>query len=165
MTTNLLKRLESSVESFRLTLETLESKLTNTLTTIARFESGQDISVTDFTEGMEERLEGDEDNIDELDDGNSVGGKVKISLSDMDVPRWKGDLNGDLHLIQALLESMRRITPEDDTKLQDLKTRIRDKVANPINSGNKKILIFTAFADTAQYLYKNIAGIQSVFVS
>lgn len=161
MTTNLLKRLESSVESFRLTLETLEGKLTNTLATIARFESGQDISVTDFTEGMEERLEGDEDNIDELDDGNSVGGKVKISLSDMDVPRWKGDLNGDLHLIQALLESMRRITPEDDTKLQDLKTRIRDKITNPINSGNKKILIFTAFADTAQYLYENIAGIQS----
>jgi SNF2 family DNA or RNA helicase len=78
MTTNLLKRLESSVESFRLTLEMLEGKLTNTLTTIARYESGQDISVTDFTEGMEEGLEGDEDNIDEMDDGNSVGGKVKI---------------------------------------------------------------------------------------
>jgi len=162
MTTNLLKRLESSVESFRLTLEKLEDKLTSTLDTIAKFEAGQDISVSDFAEGVEDSLEGDEDNLDELgNDGNSVGGKVKISLSDMDVPRWKGDLNGDLHLIQTLLESMRKITPEDDAKLQDLKAHIVQKIENPINDGNRKVLIFTAFADTAQYLYKNIAGIQS----
>jgi len=160
MTTNLLKRLESSVESFRLTLGTLEGKLTNTLQTIAKFEAGQEISVTDFTEAAED-WEPEEDDIDETDDGSSVGGKVKISLADMDVPRWKGDLNGDLHLIQTLLESMRKIAPEDDAKLQDLKKRIVDKIANPINDGNKKILIFTAFADTAQYLYKNIANIQN----
>lgn len=162
MTTNLLKRLESSVESFRLTLEKLEDKLTGTLDTIAKFEAGQDISVSDFAEGVEDSLEGDEDNLDELDnDGTNVGGKVKISLSDMDVPRWKGDLNGDLHLIQTLLESMRKITPEDDAKLQDLKAHIVQKIENPINEGNRKVLIFTAFADTAQYLYKNITGIQS----
>lgn len=161
MTTNLLKRLESSVESFRLTLETLEVKLANTLTIIAKFEAGQDISVADFTDDVADRLEGDEDIIDELDDGYNVGGKVKISLFDMDVPRWKDDLNGDLQLIQTLLASMRKITPEDDTKLQDLKNRIADKIANPINNGNKKVLIFTAFADTAQYLYKNIAGLHT----
>lgn len=160
MTTNLLKRLESSVESFRLTLETLEGKLTKTLQTIAKFEAGQEISVTDFTEAAED-WEPEEDDIGETGDGSSVGGKVKISLADMDVPRWKGDLNGDLHLIQTLLASMRKIAPEDDAKLQDLKKRIVDKIANPINSGNKKILIFTAFADTAQYLYKNIANIQN----
>lgn len=160
MTTNLLKRLESSVESFRLTLETLETKLTNTLQTIEKYKSGQDINVTDFTEGLE-NLEAEEDDIDgALDDDTSVGGKVKISLSDMDVERWKDDLNGDLYLIQALLESMRKITPEDDAKLQHLKAQIVDKIANPINANNKKILIFTAFADTANYLYKNLSTIQ-----
>lgn len=160
MTTNLLKRLESSVESFRLTLETLEAKLTNTLQTIEKYKSGQDINVTDFTEGLE-NLEAEEDDIDgALDDDTSVGGKVKISLSDMDVERWKDDLNGDLHLIQGLLESMRKITPEDDAKLQHLKAQIVDKIANPINANNKKILIFTAFADTANYLYKNLSTIQ-----
>lgn len=160
MTTNLLKRLESSVESFRLTLETLETKLTNTLQTIEKYKSGQDINVTDFTEGLE-NLEAEEDDIDgALDDDTSVGGKVKISLSDMDVERWKDDLNGDLHLIQGLLESMRKITPEDDAKLQHLKAQIVDKIANPINANNKKILIFTAFADTANYLYKNLSTIQ-----
>jgi ERCC4-related helicase len=160
MTTNLLKRLESSVESFRLTLETLEGKLTNTLQTIEKYKSGQDINVTDFTEGLE-NLEPEEDDIDDaLDDETSVGGKVKISLSDMDVERWKDDLNGDLYLIQALLESMRKITPEDDAKLQHLKAQIADKIANPINANNKKILIFTAFADTANYLYKNLSTMQ-----
>ncbi len=160
MTTNLLKRLESSVESFRLTLETLEGKLTNTLQTIEKYKSGQDINVTDFTEGLE-NLEAEEDDIDSaLDDETSVGGKVKISLSDMDVERWRDDLNGDLYLIQALLESMRKITPEDDAKLQHLKAQIADKIANPINVNNKKILIFTAFADTANYLYKNLSTMQ-----
>lgn len=156
MTTNLLKRLESSVESFRLTLEMLESKLTNTLQTIAKFEAGQDINVTDFTEGLE-NLEADEDELDALDGDTSVGGKVKISLADMDVPRWKDDLNGDIHLIQGLLTSMRKVVPEDDAKLQDIKARIADKIAHPINGNNRKILIFTAFADTANYLYRNLA--------
>ncbi len=156
MTTNLLKRLESSVESFRLTLGSLEGKLTNTLQTIAKFESGQDIDVSDFTDGLE-NLEAEEDDLSVLDNF-TVGGKVQISLADMDVERWKGDLNGDLQLIQGLLVSMRKITPEDDAKLQHLKAQIDEKIANPINPGNKKILIFTAFADTANYLYNNLAG-------
>ena len=158
MTTNLLKRLESSVESFRLTLKTLELKLTNTLQTISRFEAGQEVNVSDFTEGLEDSLEGDEDNLDELGSDTNVGGKVKISLADMDVERWKGDLTGDLQLIQGLLTSMNKVTPEDDAKLQNLKAHINDKIDNPINVKNKKILIFTAFADTAHYLYKNLAS-------
>jgi chaperonin cofactor prefoldin len=155
MTTNLLKRLESSVEAFRLTLGSLQGKLLNTLKIIEKFESGQSINVSDFTEGLE-NLEAEEDDLSALDD-MTVGGKVQISLADMDVERWKNDLNGDLHLIENLLASMQKITPEDDAKLQHLKAHIHEKIQNPINGGNKKILLFTAFADTANYLYDNLA--------
>lgn len=155
MTTNLLKRLESSVESFRITLRSLQGKLQNTLEVIAKFESGQSISVSDFTEGMEE-LEAEEDDFSDLDSA-MVGGKIKINLVDMDVERWKDDLNDDLALINGLLVSMSKVTPEEDAKLQHLKQHITDKINNPINGKNKKVLIFTAFADTASYLYKNLA--------
>lgn len=155
MTTNLLKRLESSVESFRITLRSLQEKLQSTLEVIAKFESGQNISVSDFTERMES-LEAEEDDFSDLD-STMVGGKIKIDLADMDVERWKEDLNNDLSLIGGLLVSMNKVTPEDDTKLQHLKQHITDKINNPINSTNKKVLIFTAFADTASYLYKNLA--------
>ncbi len=155
MTTNLLKRLESSVESFRLTLGSLEGKLNNTLRTISEYEAGQDIKVSDFTESLES-LEAEDDDLSFLDNF-TVGGKVQISLADMDVERWKGDLNGDLQLIQGLLASMQKILPDDDAKLQHLKAHINQKVTKPINGTNKKILIFTAFADTAHYLYRNLA--------
>ncbi|NSL89248.1 DEAD/DEAH box helicase family protein [Chitinophaga sp. Mgbs1] len=155
MTTNLLKRLESSVESFRITLRSLKEKLQHTLQVIANFESGQHLSVSDFTEGME-TLEAEEDDFSDLE-STTVGGKIKIALSDMDVERWKGDLNNDLQLIDGLLDSMNKVTPEDDSKLQHLKQLITDKISHPINHQNKKVLIFTAFADTASYLYKNLA--------
>lgn len=155
MTTNLLKRLESSVESFRITLRSLETKLQNTLKVIAKYEVGQSTVVSDFTEGLE-ALEAEEDDFSDLDN-TTVGGKIKIDLADMDVERWKGDLNSDLHLIEGLLASMNKITPEYDAKLQHLKQHITEKINRPINDKNKKILIFTAFADTASYLYKNLA--------
>lgn len=156
MTTNLLKRLESSVEAFRLTLGSLQGKLLGTLETIEKFQkTGQGLSVTDFTAGLE-NLEAEDDDLSALDD-MTVGGKVQISLSDMDVELWKNDLGTDLHLIEDLLASMNKITPAEDTKLQHLKKLIADKIDAPINPGNKKILIFTAFADTANYLYENLA--------
>lgn len=155
MTTNLLKRLESSVEAFRLTLGALQKNITNTLETIERFQkNGQAIQVSDFTDGLE-NLEAEEDDFSDL--GESVGGKVQISLSDMDVDSWKSDLGGDLALIEALMASMVKITPEDDAKLQHLRGHVFGKIDNQINLGNKKILIFTAYADTANYLYENLS--------
>ena len=94
--------------------------------------------------------------IPEPDDGQ-IGNKVQINLSDMDLPRWEHDLRADLATIEDLLAEMRKITPSDDAKLQHLKTTILSKLASPINPGNKKVLIFTAFADTAAYLYEHIA--------
>ena len=160
MTVNLLKRLESSVESFRLTLNALRRNHQGTLAKIAAFnQSGVSASVGDLTEVLA-NLEGYDDELPILgDESGEIGGKVKISLGDMDLPSWERDLKGDLELIDALLASMNKITPEDDAKLQHLKAHVLEKIAHPINPGNKKVLIFTAFADTADYLYANLAPV------
>ena len=156
MTTNLLKRLESSVESFRLTLRSLQTNLINTLEIIATFQkTGRSETISDFTANYE-ALESEEDDFTVPDD-IKIGGKVQISLSDMDVERWKHELTSDLLLLEELLASMDKITPDDDAKLQHLKNLVLNKITNPINEANKKVLIFTAFADTANYLYNNLA--------
>ena len=155
MTTNLLKRLESSVAAFRLTLASLSGNITRTLEAIDAFESsGKAGQVGDYL-----------DDIDAFDDDESfsgldeftVGKKVQISLADMDLPSWRHDLAADLALIDNLLESMRQVAPADDSKLQHLLKLINDKIDQPLNPGNRKVLIFTAFADTANYLYDNLA--------
>lgn len=156
MITNLLKRLESSIESFRLTLQSLRTNHTNTLTKISAFnQSGNNINVDDLTDQLE-NLDADDDDLPAIGD-SEIGGKVKISLADMDLPSWEHELKVDMEIIDALLASMNKITPADDAKLQHLKTLILGKLAVPINPGNKKILLFTAFADTADYLYANLA--------
>jgi chaperonin cofactor prefoldin len=160
MTVNLLKRLESSVESFRLTLNALRRNHQGTLSKIAAYnQSGVSTSVGDLTEALA-NLEAEEDDLPILDDDTGeIGGKVKISLADMDLPSWEHDLKADLEVIDTLLASMNKVTTEDDAKLQHLKAHLLEKIANPINPGNKKVLIFTAFADTADYLYANLAPV------
>ncbi|MBT6079546.1 MAG: DEAD/DEAH box helicase family protein, partial [Gammaproteobacteria bacterium] len=156
MITNLLKRLESSVEAFRLTLSALLRNHTKTLEIIAQYhQSGGVLNIGDYTAGME-GLDAEEDDLTAIDPF-SVGGKVQISLADMDVPSWEHDLNSDLAVIDALLAEMEKITPAEDAKLQHLKSHLYQKIESPINSGNKKVIIFTAFADTANYLYRNLA--------
>jgi hypothetical protein len=76
----------------------------------------------------------------------------------MDLPSWKHELEADLVVIEALLIEMHKVKPAEDAKLQHLKAQIENKLATPINLGNKKILIFTAYADTANYLYEHIAA-------
>ena len=157
MTTNLLKRLESSVEAFRLTLKSLQANLSKTLEAIADFErNGGSLKVSDYTADFED-MEPEDDEFGDLGDFK-VGGKIQISLSDMDVQSWQHDLRSDLFLIEELIREMELITPEQDTKLQHLKALIASKIESPLNSGNKKVLIFTAFADTANYLYENLAA-------
>lgn len=156
MTVNLLKRLESSVESFRLTLQSLQEQHLRYLDVIDAFKRGKHkVKVNDLTAAYDDE-EPDSDDI--IDPESSIGGKTKVDLSDMDLPSWEHDLRDDLSTINALLDEMRKITPEHDAKLQHLKKRIFNKIADPINPGNNKILIFTAFADTAGYLYDNIAA-------
>lgn len=157
MTVNLLKRLESSVHSFRLTLQSLANHHSQTLAKIATFQKGgKDATFADVSPSFEDVEPEDEGDFPEADD-ESIGEKVQISLSDMDLPRWERYLRDDLNIIEGLLAEMRKITPSDDAKLQHLKTTILSKLASPINPGNKKVLIFTAFADTADYLYEHLA--------
>ncbi|MCC7545387.1 MAG: SWF/SNF helicase family protein, partial [Aquabacterium sp.] len=156
MTTNLLKRLESSIESFRLTLQSLRANHTNTLAKISTFnQTGSVTSIDDLTDQLE-NLDAEDDDLPTIGD-SEIGGKVKISLADMDLPSWEHELKVDLEIIDALLASMNKITPADDAKLQHLKALVLEKIAAPLNPGNKKVLIFTAFADTADYLYANLA--------
>ena len=156
MTTNLLKRLESSVEAFRITLRSLGGNITRALDATNDFErSGGTQSVSDFMADPE-LLDAEDDDLAGLGDF-TVGKKVQISLVDIDLPSWKHDLEADLALIQELVASMGRVTPKDDAKLQHLKHVIKQKVGEPLNPGNRKVLIFTAFADTANYLYANLA--------
>jgi hypothetical protein len=156
MTTNLLKRLESSIQSFRLTLTSLRNNNANTLAKISAFnKTGVIVNVDDLTDQLE-NLDVDDDDLPILGD-SEIGSKVKISLGDMDLPSWEHELQVDMEIIDGLLASMNKVTPADDAKLQHVKSLILGKLANPINADNKKILLFTAFADTADYLYANLA--------
>jgi hypothetical protein len=158
MTTNLLKRLESSVHSFRLTLEKLKYNHQGTLDKIDAFKlTGTDAGFEDLSL-TNENFEAEEEDIDDRGSG-SIGGKVKIKLSDMDIVRWEEDLRADLFFIESLLAEMHLVTPEKDSKLQHLIAQIKQKIDHPINPNNKKVLVFTAFADTADYLYANLAPI------
>lgn len=154
MTTNLLKRLESSVEAFRLTLRALSGNIAQTLEAISSFErTGGSASVTDHLD--DPGFDADDEDLTGLDEF-TVGRKIQISLADMDLPSWKHDLEADLALIRDLIASMDKVGPDDDAKLQHLKDIITRKVDEPLNPGNRKVLIFTAFADTAKYLYTNL---------
>ena len=98
----------------------------------------------------------------DMDDGNTdyftVGKKVKIDLADMDYKSWREELNADADTLELLTLMIEDITPEYDTKLQALFDLISKKIEHPINEGNKKILIFSAFSDTADYLYENVSA-------
>ena len=154
MAINLLKRLESSVNSFRLTLERMKAQIDETLKAIDEFlKTRKDAQLSlQLLEGM---FDGDDSENDFL-----VGGKkTRVALSDMDCRSWKRDLTKDQDTIGLLLLMLKDITPEHDSKLQILIENLREKFNNPINGTNKKIIIFTAFSDTAEYLYDNIAPV------
>lgn len=152
MAINLLKRLESSVNSFRLTLERMKQQIDETLEAINTFlETRQDIRLS--TQTLETMLDGDDSENDFL-----IGGKkTKVALADMDCRSWKRDLEADQEILGLLLTMLEDITPEHDSKLQMLIENLREKFAHPINGDNKKVIVFTAFSDTAEYLYKNLA--------
>lgn len=155
MSINLLKRLESSVFSFNLTLSRIRELITKTIDAINRFEK-YGVSDLDMSEAS--------DNDFDMDDGNtdffSVGEKIKINLADMDYRTWREELQTDADILELLTLMIADITPEYDTKLQTLFGLISKKIEHPINQDNKKIMIFSAFSDTAEYLYENV----SVFV-
>ena len=154
MSVNLLKRLESSVHSFRLTLERIRALIVHTIQAINEYErSGKEmLDVVDFL--VEDT---DLDMEDQNTDFFSVGRKIKISLADMDYRSWRQVMQHDADELALLTSMVQDITPQYDTKLRSLMQLISQKIENPINPGNKKVMIFSAFSDTAEYLYENVA--------
>ena len=151
MSINLLKRLESSVYSFRLTLERISKYIDSTLEIIELHQGGA--SITENIRDWEDLLDEEDQDTDLF----TIGRQFKIALSDMDILSWQRDLQQDKDTLELLISMVRDIHPEDDNKLQSLLSLIQKKVENPINPGNRKILIFSAFSDTAIYLYDNIS--------
>ncbi len=154
MAINLMKRMESSVASFKLTLGRIKTLIASTIATIDNYNSFSDTKLN--LEDLSHITEFDEDDQNN-DDLFSFGRKVKISLSDMDYKSWRRDLAKDKDVLDLLTIMVDDITPEHDSKLQKLFEVLSNKIQHPINPGNPKVIIFTAFSDTAEYLYENVS--------
>lgn len=152
MSINLLKRLESSVYSFRLTLERIDKLIADTIATIQNYQAGGQVLELDDLSAAE-----DWDADDQNTDFFTVGRKIKSDLADMDYLTWLRDLQSDAETLQLLLFMVADITPAHDSKLRQLFDLIDQKITHPINAGNKKLIIFTAFSDTADYLYQHVS--------
>jgi len=144
---NMLKRLESSVNSFRLTISRIQQLIANMIEKIDSRTEDEYVEEFDF------------DDLDIEDEGDTIIGnkKNKIDLRDIDTISWRRYLVADKERFDLLLLMLKDINPEHDSKLQQLVCDLREKFSHPINGNNKKVIIFTAFADTADYLYKNLS--------
>lgn len=147
MRINILKRMESSIHSFGITISKI---LKNIDITLEKLNKSQDI---------EENLDIDDLELDDPRlDSVMIGSKnVKVFIQDIDKIKWRAELEGDRAILERIKIEAFKIQPHRDKKLEELKELIREKVKNPINEGNKKVITFTAFANTAKYLYDNIA--------
>lgn len=153
MRINLLKRIESSLDSFRITLQGVLNQVTVFLDMIDRHIDG----VIDVGFDSEDDIDDFDMDSDWGDEENVIGKKIKIRLIDIDKTRWKEDLTADKQALETLLSQTDFISTGGDNKLNLLKKIIGEKVENPFNPGNKKIIVFTAFADTANYLYAELS--------
>ena len=153
MRVNLLKRMESSIFSFAITVRKLLEMVNSILAKIECFEESRDSGTFEFDELNINDIEIDSDVLSDL----LIGNQVKVLIQDCDIIRWKQELQADQDHLVKLLHISEQITPERDRKLQAMKSLISEKLQIPLNPGNKKIIIFTAFADTATYLYNQIS--------
>ena len=149
-----MKRMESSVYSFNLTLKRILELIDLTIHSIDTYDKTASVKLdlTDITNIDD--YDSEDQNSDEL---FTFGKKVRIEIGDMDYKSWRESLAKDREILELLTLMVGDITPEYDSKLQELFRVIRNKLEHPINEGNKKIIIFTAFADTAGYLYDNVS--------
>ena len=157
MTINLLKRLESSVYAFRLTLEALIETNQKTLDLIDDFLAGNQYASIKKDLSFYEQEEVEEE--EEYSFTKVTSGKtITIELQDIDVIKWKRFISHDIEILTSIYAEMKRVTPDEDKKLLKLKALIDEKIRKPINGDNKKVLIFSAFADTADYLYQTLSA-------
>ncbi len=158
MKMNFMKRLESSVYSFRLTMQRTLQKIEDLEEKIQAYQKNQnelfDVEkLFTFDDGEEMQEDGD---FDELQEDFTVGKKLKYNLAHLDLEKWLEDLAQDKDQLMSLYNAAESVRPENDAKLDKLKKIIENKIDHPINPDNKKVLIFTAFADTAEYLYEHL---------
>ena len=161
MRVGILKRMESSINSFALTVENILYKIDKTLEAIEQrqfdYDAEMDINDIDIDDTEYENL--------------MFGNNVKVLFQDMDLIKWQQDLMSDKDKLETILLEAINVTPDRDAKLIELKTLIENKIKNPMNPENRKVIVFTAFADTARYLYENLAddfakrGIYSAIVT
>lgn len=154
MTINMLKRLESCVDSFRITIQNVKSSSDKTIEHIEIFEKNSQMN--SFQEFDNIDIEDFDDEDFDFSEEGTIG-KIKIDFKDMDLRTYKVDLLKDIKILETLYDLMSYITPDKDLKLQKLLNEITKKIENPINGNNKKFLIFSAFADTTNYLYKHVS--------
>ena len=160
MSINLLKRMESSVYSFNITVKKIKKLIDSKIQEIDGFikqkTSHQKIELAEFATGnFADDFDADDQNDDVL---YGVKKHLRIDLADMDYVSWRASLATDSALLDSLLSMTSVVTPEHDGKLQELLSLIKNKVESPINDGNKKVIVFTAFADTADYLYTHVSA-------
>lgn len=165
MRVNLLKRMESSIRSFSLTVSKLANQVEILLSKIEEHEAG-DIEALNIEEIHDFELDSPEL------EPFMIGNKTKVLLQDMDLIRFKQELEADRVFLTSIAESAQKVTADRDAKLETLKQTIADKINTPLNPDNRKVIVFTAFADTAQYLYGHLAkwaqselGVHSALVS
>ena len=151
---NLMKRMESSVHSFNLTLKRIYSLIDSTIHSIDTYDKTSSVRLELTNISDIDEFDSEDQNGDEL---FTFGKKVKIDIGDMDYKSWRDSLAKDRDTLELLTLMVGDITPEYDSKLQELFRVIKNKLEHPINEENKKIIIFTAFADTAQYLFDNVS--------
>ena len=151
MRVNLLKRLESSVHSFQLTLQRILFRILKTVETINNFEQSGKADLK--TDADTDDFDYEDQNTEYFTDWKNI----RIDLKDMDYVRWRDSLEKDAEIIESLLSQVEVVTPDHDEKLKTLLNLIANKIENPINDDNKKILIFSAFADTAEYLFEHVS--------
>lgn len=154
MTINMLKRLESCVDSFRITVRKVKEVNERTYNSILEYEKNR---VASQSMEFSQIDEADFDNDDFDLTSDSTLGKVKIDFADMDLRLWKKDLEDDIGTLDALYDLMCYVTPDKDLKLQKLIEVVEQKIENPFNPGNRKVLVFSAFADTTNYLYEHLS--------
>jgi len=150
MRVNLLKRMESSIRSFRLTVDKLNKQIEVLLSKIEEHEAG-DIDALSIEDIHDFELDSPEL------EPYMIGNKTKVLLQDMDLIHFKQELEADRVLLTSIAEAAKEVSAERDAKLDQLKATIAEKVNNPLNADNRKVIVFTAFADTAQYLYGHLA--------
>ena len=150
MRVNLLKRMESSIRSFRLTVDKLNNQIEVLLSKIEEHEAG-DIDALSIEDIHDFELDSPEL------EPYMIGNKTKVLLQDMDLIHFKQELEADRVLLTSIAEAAKEVSAERDAKLDQLKETIAEKVNNPLNADNRKVIVFTAFADTAQYLYGHLA--------